>query len=97
MRSAIEVGDLVWSGYSGHLRFGTVTDRRIDQSGWAYYTVNWHKNEDYEKVQNFYSSLNSNKDYGLKEFKAGQVHPITSERIEGILDAYYEFVEDDET
>jgi len=68
--SAIEIGTLVWSGYSGLLRVGTVTNKRIAKNGWAYFTIEWHDDGKYESVQNYYRSVNPNREYGLKEYKA---------------------------
>ena len=97
MQSAIEVGSLVWNGYGGWLRFGTVTHKRIDKNKWAYYKVRWHNDERYENAQEFYRSINSNRSYGLTEFKAGQVHPITPERLGQILESYHAPAEENES
>jgi hypothetical protein len=88
LRGTIEIGDLVWNGHGGWLRFGTVTNKRISDDGWAYYTVDWHNDERYQNAQDCYSSFNSNVQYGLTEFKTGQVWGITPERLEQILESY---------
>lgn len=88
MRSAIEIGDLVWNGYSGRLRFGRVTGRRIAESGWAYYTVDWLRDEKYQKAIDYYYSINPKGNYGLIEYKAGQLHRVTPERLTDIMQAY---------
>ena len=90
--SAIEIGTLVWSGYSGLLRVGTVTNKRIAENGWAYFTIEWHADEKYESVQNYYRSVNSNREYGLKEYKASLVHPVTPEQLERFAGSHRELV-----
>ena len=80
--NAIDIGTLVWSGYSGLLRVGTVVSKRIAENGWAYFTIEWHDDGKYESVQNYYRSLNPNGEYGLKEYKASLVHPVTPEQLE---------------
>ena len=80
--NAIDIGTLVWSGYSGLLRVGTVVSKRIAENGWAYFTIEWHDDGKYESVQNYYRSMNPNREYGLKEYKASFVHPVTPEQLE---------------
>tara|TARA_R110002060_G_C2011845_1_gene91781 strand:+ start:116 stop:469 length:354 start_codon:yes stop_codon:yes gene_type:complete len=46
----MKVGDFVWNVWdSSILRFGTITARkRQDPDGYAYYTVEWHDDSQYE-------------------------------------------------
>ena len=90
--SAIEIGTLVWSGYSGLLRVGTVTNKRIAKNGWAYFTIEWHDDGKYESVQNYYRSVNPNREYGLKEYKASLVHPVAPEQLEKFAGSHRELV-----
>ena len=97
MRSAIEVGDLVWNGHGGWLRFGTVVHKRIGEDRWAYYKIEWHNDERYQSAQDSYYSINPNGNYGLTEFRAGQVYPISSERLDQILESHRGPVKENET
>jgi len=90
--SAIDIGTLVWSGYSGLLRVGTVVSKRKAENGWAYFTIEWHDDEKYESVQNYYRSVNPNREYGLKEYKASLVHPVTPEQLEKFASSHRELV-----
>jgi len=90
--SAINIGTLVWSGYSGLLRVGTVVSKRKAENGWAYYTIEWHDDGRYESVQNYYRSVNPNREYGLKEYKASLVHPVSPEQLEKFASSHRELV-----
>lgn len=85
---AIEIGDLVWNGHSGWLRLGKVTAKRIADNGWAYYTVDWIKDEKYQDAQNYYYSINPKGNYGLDEFRSGQLFPVSPERLTEVLNIY---------
>jgi|6_EtaG_2_1085325.scaffolds.fasta_scaffold03688_7 hypothetical protein len=78
---SIKNGDLVWNGYSGLLRVGTVKSQRIDKSGWAYYRIDWHNDEKYQKAQDSCYAFNENGNYGLEEFKAGQINKVSPEAL----------------
>jgi hypothetical protein len=93
--SAIKIGSLVWSGYSGLLRMGTITGQRTAENGWVYYTISWHDDSQYEETMSYYNSVNPNRDYGLKEYKASLVHPINPVQLSRFARLHYEFVEDD--
>ena len=73
---AIEIGDLVWNGHSGWLRLGRVPAKRIADNGWADFTVDWLKDEKYQNAQDYYHSINPKGNYGLAEFKAGQLYTV---------------------
>ena len=92
--SAIKIGSLVWSGYSGLLRVGTVVGKRIDDNGWAYFTVNWHDDSRYEDIQNYYRSINPNRKYGLEEYKASLIHPVDSSQLIRFARLHNEFIDD---
>jgi hypothetical protein len=94
--SAINIGTLVWSGYSGLLRVGTVVSKRIAENGWAYFTIEWHDDGRYESVQNYYRSLNPNGEYGLKEYKASFVHPVTPEQLEKFASSHRDLIDQDD-
>ena len=94
--NAIDIGTLVWSGYSGLLRVGTVVSKRIAENGWAYFTIEWHDDGKYESVQNYYRSMNPNREYGLKEYKASFVHPVTPEQLEKFASSHRDLIDQDD-
>ena len=81
----IDNGSMVWCGYGGVLRFGTVQSRRLDDNGWAYYTIKWHADEARERANEYNASINPNREYDLSEFRSSQVHAISPERVERFL------------
>ena len=97
MKSAIEVGSLVCNSHGGWLRFGTVTHKRVGENLWAYYKVEWHNDEQYQGAQERSSSINPKRSYGLTEFRSGQIHPISPERLEQILESYHGHEEENES
>lgn len=84
----IKNGDLVWSGYGGLLRVGSVKSQRLDETGWKYYTIDWYDDEEYQSAQNSFYSFNPNGNYGLDEFKSGMINKIEPERLLSILKQY---------
>jgi len=38
----MDVGDFVWNHKHGVIRFGTITEKKVDPKGWALFTVDWH-------------------------------------------------------
>ena len=68
----MNIGDLVWNSYHGVLRFGTILSKRIDESGWAFYKINWHNDYVYEEAINARKKL-THKDYSLKEYRKDQI------------------------
>tara|TARA_Y100000310_G_scaffold323459_1_gene383809 strand:+ start:1238 stop:1588 length:351 start_codon:yes stop_codon:yes gene_type:complete len=94
--NAIDIGTLVWSGYSGLLRVGTVVSKRIAKNGWVYFTIEWHADETYQRTQDYYRSMNPNREYGLKEYKASFVHPVSPEHLERIVSSHRDFIDQDD-
>ena len=91
MKSAIKVGDLVWNSYNGTLRFGKVNNIRMANDGWAYYKVNWYDSEKYEKILEYYRTINPSGNYGLKEFRSGQIYRIEPEKLLKIIELHSEY------
>ena len=54
----MKVGDLVWNRYHNILRFGTIRQVRIDESGWAFYKVKWHSDKIYEECDRRSRTIN---------------------------------------
>ena len=74
----MKVGDLVYNNYHSVLRFGTIQSRRIDQSGWAYYKVNWHADETYEEAMDLRQKL-THEDHRLEEYRKDQITSISKD------------------
>ena len=88
MSTTIEIGDLVWNGHGGWLRFGYVTKKQRADNGWVYFTVDWLRDEKYQSAQDYYYSINPKGNYGLVDFRPGQLYRIEPERLNDILEAY---------
>ena len=81
----MNIGDLVYNTYQSILRFGTIQSTRIDQSGWAYYKVNWHADETYEEAMNLRQKL-THKDHRLQEYRKDQIKPISKDFLSRVLE-----------
>tara|TARA_Y100001937_G_scaffold118040_1_gene171968 strand:+ start:394 stop:651 length:258 start_codon:yes stop_codon:yes gene_type:complete len=81
----MNIGDLVWNNYHGVLRFGTIQSKRIDETGWAYYKVNWHADETYEKAMALRQRL-SHKDYKLQEYRKDQITSTSKDFLSRVLE-----------
>ena len=80
----MKVGDLVWNNYHGVLRFGTVKSKRIDESGWAYYKVNWHSDDVYERAMNIRKKL-THTDHRMKEYRKDQIKLASRNNLSKVL------------
>tara|TARA_Y100000310_G_scaffold340941_1_gene438437 strand:+ start:1209 stop:1484 length:276 start_codon:yes stop_codon:yes gene_type:complete len=83
----MKIGDLVWNHYHGLLRFGTITEKKIKEDKWAYFTVDWHADEDYERSQSWREKL-SGVDHTLKEYRKTQLKPFNPEQLGRILEQF---------
>ena len=81
----MKVGDLVYNNYHGVLRFGTVQSKRVDQSGWAYYKVNWHADETYEEAMDLRQRL-THKNHRLEEYRKDQITSISKDFLSKVLE-----------
>jgi hypothetical protein len=80
----MKIGDLIWNHYNGLLRFGTVVDKKIKKDKWAYFIIDWHADEDYEKAQAWRKGLTST-NYTLKEYRGDQLKLFCPQRLERTL------------
>ena len=81
----MNIGDLVYNNYHGVLRFGTVQSKRIDQSGWAYYKVNWHADETYEEAMDLRQKL-THENHRLEEYRKDQITSISKDFLSRVLE-----------
>jgi hypothetical protein len=93
--SAIKVGDLVWSPQTSWLRLGIVKSARIDDKGWAQYSVDWQQEEIYTEREEAYKAINpnyrtnnTNHAPDRAEFRAGQIYVVDPERLTKIMELY---------
>ena len=79
-------GDIVWNTYHGLLRVGKVTKRFFKESDpkWGYINVKWYNDEAYEKRMDWREKL-SGEDHTLDDYRADQLHTISSERLKQIV------------
>ena len=47
----MQIGNLVWKPVHGILRFGTIMDKKSRSDGWAYYLIEWHNDDKYERAK----------------------------------------------
>ena len=81
----MNIGDLVYNNYHGVLRFGTIQSKRIDETGWAYYKINWHADETYEETMNLRQKL-THKNHRLEEYRKDQITPISKDFLSRVLE-----------
>tara|TARA_R100001082_G_C4343462_1_gene151209 strand:- start:204 stop:476 length:273 start_codon:yes stop_codon:yes gene_type:complete len=72
------IGSLVWNHYHGILRFGTITKKMIGSDGWAYYHVNWHCDDNYERAMKERERF-THTDYTLEKYRQDQIHTFPEE------------------
>jgi len=80
------INDLVMNVYKGAIRFGTVTDKRIDEVGWAQLKVDWHADEAHEKTVEWNVSMgNKRSKYDLDEYRTDMLQILDVSRLERVL------------
>lgn len=47
----MQIGNLVWKGVHGILRFGIIVDMKPREDGWTYYLIDWHNDLKYERAK----------------------------------------------
>ena len=80
----MNIGQLVWNNYHGVLRFGTISSKRVDEAGWAFYKVNWHSDNIYEEAMDFRKKL-THTDHRLEEYRKDQITPISKDFLSKVL------------
>jgi len=80
----MNIGQLVWNNYHGVLRFGTISSKRVDETGWAFYKVNWHCDNIYEEAMDFRKKL-THTDHRLEEYRKDQITPISKNFLSKVL------------
>ena len=80
------INDLVMNTHKGALRFGTVIDKRIDETGWAQLKVEWHADEAHEKTVEWNVSMgNERSKYDLGEYRTDMLQILDVSRLERVL------------
>ena len=80
----MKVGDLVWNNYHGIIRFGTIQQKRTDESGWAFFKVKWHSDSVYERAMSDRQKL-TGKNYRLQEYRKDQIKPVSKTILSKVL------------
>ena len=80
----MKVGDLVWNNYHGIIRFGTIQQKRTDESGWAFFKIKWHSDSVYERAMNARQKL-TGKNYRLQEYRKDQIKPISKGVLSNVI------------
>ena len=83
----MEVGNLVYNEYHGILRFGTIKSKIVKDDGWAYFKVNWHCDEVYERAMKHREEL-CHTNYYLEEYRKDQLKPICRIHLKKIVDLH---------
>ena len=80
------INDLVMNIHKGAVRFGTVTDKRIDEIGWAQLKVDWHADEAHEKAVDWNVNLGGTRSrYDLEEYRTDMLQILDVNRLERVL------------
>ena len=53
----MNIGTLVWQDNQGNLRIGTITGRKFDDKGWAWFSVDWHDDSGHARAMDWTSKL----------------------------------------
>ena len=83
----MNIGDLVYNNYHSVLRFGTISSKRIDETGWAFYKVNWHSDKVYEEAMDLREKL-THTNHRLEEYRKDQITPISKDFLANVLEEH---------
>ena len=85
----MKVGDLVYNVWGNLLRFGTIIKKTtLDDSGWAYFQVNWYDDSKYEKAVNWRKNLWSDAPEKKINYRADEIKQIDPDRIQSVINKF---------
>jgi len=83
----MNIGQLVWNNYHGVLRFGTISSKRVDETGWAFYKVNWHSDKVYEEAMDLREKL-THTNHRLEEYRKDQITLISKDFLSRVVEEH---------
>ena len=83
----MNIGNLVWNAYYGGLRFGTITDKKVDDKGWAHFTVDWHDDVAYDSAVKWMNKMRNTDDH-KHLYRADELTPVSSEHLSKAIDSH---------
>ena len=73
----MNIGSFVWKPVQGILRFGTIVDKKVDWTGWAYYLIEWHNDALFERIKKEgLSRKGSAREFGDDWYRCDSVSPV---------------------
>ena len=78
----MNIGSFVFNSWQGLPRFGTVTDKRLDEKGWAHYTVDWHDDAEHKQAAEWQNYLRRTDDAEQTEYRADELSVIDPSRLD---------------
>jgi len=76
----MNIGDFVWNVYHGVLRFGTIDGKTMEPGGWAYFTVFWHDDYQYENAMSWKNKMRNANEQKLR-WRADELVPVDPSRV----------------
>ena len=81
----MNIGTLVWQDNQGNLRIGTITGRKFDDKGWAWFSVDWHDDSGHARAMDWTSKLrNDGIDRYNRPYRADELAPVPVSRLERV-------------
>jgi len=86
----MNINDLVMNSHKGAVRYGTITRKRIDKSGWAWFIVKWHDDEDYNKVVEQNVNVCGAADSRPYEYRTDMLQTVTTKKLTKVISVHKE-------
>jgi len=72
----MNIGSFVFNSWQGMPRFGTITDKRLDNNGWAHYVVAWHDDASHKQASEWQNKMRRTDDAEQAEYRADELSVV---------------------
>jgi len=84
----LDIGSFVMNFHHQLLRFGIITDKRVDDEGWTQFKVDFFEDTIYEKNVVWDNKMRPADDARKYEYRADQIKLISPEWLHNVLESY---------
>ena len=86
----MNIGTLVWQANQGNLRIGTVTGKKLDEKGWAHFSVDWHDDGCHRKATDWAEKMrNDGVDRYNKTYRVDELAVAAVKHLEKVASAHH--------
>jgi hypothetical protein len=84
----LNIGSFVMNFHHQLLRFGIITDKRVDDDGWTQFKVDFFEDNIYEANVDWSNKMRPGSDNRKYEYRADQIKPVDPVWIQNVMESY---------